>query len=61
MFDTATSICLVTTGINTFDPLQYQGKVLPDVIGSLRPINGPGYNTWIVNPRDQADITLPAN
>ena len=59
--DTETSICLVTNTITTFDPTQYIGKVLPTVIGTLRPINGGSYNTWIVYPRDQDDISLPTN
>jgi len=42
-----------------FDPASYTGMVLPEVVGTLRPVNIGSFNVWIIYPRDANDITTP--
>ena len=36
-----------------------EGKVVPRVVGVLRPVNIGAFNVWIIYPRSPADVTLP--
>ncbi len=52
---------VITAGvINGFDPASVVGKVLPRVVGVLRPVEIGTFNVWIIFPRSAADLTLPA-
>ncbi|HET7501839.1 MAG TPA: hypothetical protein VFK02_12570 [Kofleriaceae bacterium] len=49
-------INVVTAGvISDLDPKDLVGKTLPRVVGVLRP----AFKIWIINPRDDNDLTLP--
>lgn len=55
----ATSISLITAGSDfTTDPLTLVGRILPRVVGILRPVNIGSFNVWIVYPRGSSDIDL---
>lgn len=52
-------INLITTGTDfTTDPTTLVGRVLPRVVGILRPVNIGSFNVWIVYPRGTSDIDL---
>lgn len=51
-------INLVTSGVVDFDPVANVNRVLPRVVGVLRPINIGSFNVWIIYPRSAQDITL---
>jgi hypothetical protein len=52
---------VITTGvINGFDPATVVGKVVPRVVGVLRPVSIGTFNVWIIFPRSAADLTLPS-
>lgn len=51
-------INLVTSGVVDFDPAANVGRVLPRVVGALRPINIGSFNVWIIFPRFAQDLTL---
>lgn len=51
-------INLVTNGVLDFDPAANVGRVLPRVVGALRPINIGSFNVWIIFPRFAQDITF---
>ena len=51
-------INVVTSGVLDFDPAANAGRVLPRVVGALRPINIGSFNVWIIYPRFAQDITL---
>ena len=44
-----------------FNPGDYNGQVLPRVVGTLRPVNvaGGAFNVWIMFPRDSGDVVIP--
>jgi hypothetical protein len=51
---------VITAGvIADLDPATLVGKVVPRVVGVLRPVQLPGFNVWIIFPRNAADLTLP--
>jgi hypothetical protein len=51
---------VITAGvINDLDPATLQGKVLPKVVGVLRPVQLNSFNVWIIFPRSSDDLTLP--
>ena len=51
-------IKLVSTSVSTVDPSTLVGKIIPKVVGIVRPINIGSFNVWLVYPRSQADFTL---
>jgi hypothetical protein len=51
-------INVVTAGQVNFDPTPYVGKVIPKVVGTLRPINIGSFNVWIMYPRFDQDLVL---
>jgi hypothetical protein len=52
---------VITAGvINGFDPAALVGKVVPRVVGVLRPVEIGNFNVWIIFPRSLADLTLPS-
>jgi hypothetical protein len=58
--DNETSISVITAGtVTDFVPGDHVGEVLPSVVGTLRPVNLPGFNVWIIFPRSSADLVLP--
>jgi hypothetical protein len=52
------SIAVITAGIVSFDPAANQGRKVARLVGALRPVNIGSFNVWIMNPRDDADLTL---
>ncbi|MEJ7600169.1 MAG: hypothetical protein WKG01_19835 [Kofleriaceae bacterium] len=36
-----------------------EGKVVPRIVGVLRPVSIGSFNVWIIYPRSPADVTLP--
>ncbi len=53
------SINIITAGVINFDPTSYVGKVIPKVVGTMRPINIGSFNVWIMYPRFDQDLVLP--
>ncbi|HTJ41816.1 MAG TPA: hypothetical protein VL463_06950 [Kofleriaceae bacterium] len=53
-----TAINVITAGVVNFDPTTYVGKVIPKVIGTMRPINIGSFNVWILYPRFDQDLVL---
>jgi len=52
-------INLITQGTDfTTDPTTLEGRILPSVVGILRPVNIGSFNVWIVYPRGSSDIRL---
>ncbi len=51
-------INVVTAGVLDFDPAANAGRVLPKVVGALRPVNIGSFNVWIIYPRFAQDIQL---
>lgn len=52
-------INLITAGTDfTTDPATLVGRVLPRVVGILRPVNIGSFNVWIIYPRGTSDIDL---
>jgi hypothetical protein len=51
---------VITTGVLQLDPANCVGKVLPKVVGVLRPVNIGTSGIWIIYPRGPQDLTLPA-
>lgn len=52
-------INLITAGTDfTTDPATLVGRILPRVVGILRPVNIGSFNVWIVYPRGSSDIDL---
>jgi hypothetical protein len=49
---------VITAGIVSFDPAANQGRKVARLVGALRPVNIGSFNVWIMNPRDDADLTL---
>jgi hypothetical protein len=53
------TISLITAGTDfTTDPLTLAGRILPRVVGIVRPVNIGSFNVWIVYPRGSSDIDL---
>jgi hypothetical protein len=53
------TIALITSGTDfTTDPTTLSGRILPRVVGILRPVNIGSFNVWIVYPRGSSDIDL---
>ncbi len=50
-------INVVSAGVVELDPGTLVGKVVPKMVGILRPINIGSFNVWIIYPRSAADIT----
>lgn len=51
---------VITAGTSfTTDPRTLVGKVLPRVVGIVRPVSIGSFNVWIIYPRGESDITLP--
>ena len=46
--------------VEGFDPADYVGERIPEVVGVLRPVNIGTFHVWIIYPRFTADVTLPA-
>jgi hypothetical protein len=55
---TGNLINVVTAGTLTFDPVANVGKVLPKLVGVLRPISIGSFNVWIIYPRSAADLGM---
>jgi hypothetical protein len=52
-------INVITQGSDfTTDPGTLVGRVLPSVVGILRPVNIGSFNVWIIFPRGSSDIRL---
>lgn len=53
------TLSLITAGtdFNT-DPVTLKDRILPRVVGILRPVNIGSFNVWIVYPRGSSDIDL---
>lgn len=52
-------INVITAGtISDLDPTTLEDKVLPKVVGVLRPVNIGTFNVWIIYPRSPADLQL---
>lgn len=52
-------INVITAGVvASLDPAALEGRILPRVVGILRPVNFAGFNVWIIFPRDAGDLTL---
>jgi hypothetical protein len=50
---------VITSGIVAGDDVRaLEGKVVPRVVGVLRPVNIGSFNVWIIYPRSMADLTL---
>jgi hypothetical protein len=47
---------IIASGI--VDPTTLVGKVVPRVVGMVRPINIGSFNVWLIYPRSMADFTL---
>jgi hypothetical protein len=53
-------INVITAGvIADLDPATLVGKMVPRVVGIVRPVEIMGFNVWIIYPRSAADLTLP--
>jgi hypothetical protein len=53
------SLSLITAGTDfTTDPITLKDRILPRVVGILRPVNIGSFNVWIVYPRGSSDIDL---
>ncbi|MGE3768096.1 MAG: hypothetical protein AB7L94_37940, partial [Kofleriaceae bacterium] len=53
------TISLITAGSDfTTDPATLKDRILPRVVGILRPVNIGSFNVWIVYPRGSSDIDL---
>jgi hypothetical protein len=52
------AINVITAGVINFDPTSYVGKVIPKVVGTMRPINIGSFNVWIMYPRFDQDLVL---
>ena len=50
-------ISVISAGVVDLDPGTLVGKVVPKIVGILRPINIGSFNVWIIYPRSAADIT----
>jgi hypothetical protein len=53
-----TPINVITAGVINFDPTPYVGKVIPKVVGTMRPINIGSFNVWLMYPRFDQDLVL---
>lgn len=51
-------INVISAGVVDLDPGTLVGKVIPKIVGVLRPVNIGSFNVWIIYPRSAADITL---
>jgi hypothetical protein len=52
-------ISVITQGTDfTTDPKTLVGRVLPRVVGIVRPVNIGSFNVWIIYPRGTSDVTL---
>ncbi len=50
---------VITSGTDfTTDPKTLVGRVLPRMVGIVRPVNIGSFNVWIIYPRGAADVTL---
>jgi hypothetical protein len=50
---------VITSGTDfTTDPRTLVGRVLPRMVGIVRPVNIGSFNVWIIYPRGAADVTL---
>lgn len=50
---------VITAGvIGDLDPATLVGKVVPRVVGVVRPVEIGSFNVWIIYPRSSADLTL---
>ncbi len=45
--------------VDGFDPGDYVGEPIPEVVGVLLPVNIGSFHVWIIYPRDAGDLTLP--
>ncbi|GEM_PF-1004572 len=53
------TLSLITAGTDfTTDPVTLKDRILPRVVGILRPVNIGSFNVWIVYPRGSSDIDL---
>ena len=53
------TISLITAGSDfTTDPATLKDRILPRVVGIVRPVNIGSFNVWIVYPRGSSDIDL---
>ncbi|MEO8554311.1 MAG: hypothetical protein ABI678_30255 [Kofleriaceae bacterium] len=50
-------INVITAGVVDIDPGTLVGKVVPKIVGILRPVNIGSFNVWIIYPRSSADLT----
>jgi hypothetical protein len=51
---------VITAGVvANLDPATLVGKVVPRVVGVVRPVEIGTFNVWIIYPRSAADLTLP--
>ncbi|CAN5541951.1 hypothetical protein BH11MYX1_BH11MYX1_29190 [soil metagenome] len=50
-------INVISAGVVDLDPGTLVGKVVPKIVGVLRPVNIGSFNVWIIYPRSAADIT----
>ncbi len=50
-------INVISAGVVELDPGTLVGKVVPKMVGILRPVNIGSFNVWIIYPRSAADIT----
>ncbi len=55
-----TLVNIISAGVTQLDPTNCVGKILPRVIGMLRPVNIGSFNVWIIYPRSPADFQLPS-
>ncbi|MDB4960719.1 MAG: hypothetical protein JWP01_718 [Myxococcales bacterium] len=52
-------ISVITSGTDfTTDPKTLVGRVLPRIVGIVRPVNIGSFNVWIIYPRGTSDVTL---
>ena len=52
-------ISVITQGTDfTTDPKTLVGRVLPRIVGIVRPVNIGSFNVWIIYPRGASDVTL---
>ncbi|MEO8845064.1 MAG: hypothetical protein ABI591_22430 [Kofleriaceae bacterium] len=51
-------INIITAGVVEIDPGTLVGKVVPKVVGILRPVSIGSFNVWIIFPRSMADLTV---
>jgi len=49
-------ISVISAGVVELDVGTLVGKVVPKIVGVLRPINIGSFNVWIIYPRSAADI-----